>query len=65
VVGLDPLLGGPFQFGGDVQLLQMQTADTTGDRIINAVPGLMDKIIGLVKKNKKEKEEPAQEDGEV
>jgi len=51
--------------GGDVQLLQMQTADTTGDRIINAVPGLMDKIIGLVKKNKKEKEEPAQEGGEV
>jgi sporulation protein YtfJ len=40
--------------GGDVKLLQMQTADTTGDRIVNAVPGLLDKIMELVKKGKDE-----------
>lgn len=38
--------------GGDVQLLQMQSADNTGDRIVNAVPGIMDKLISLIKKNK-------------
>jgi len=38
--------------GGDVQLLQMQTADSTGDRIVNAVPGLLDKVMGMVKKDK-------------
>jgi len=35
-----------------VQLLQMQTADNTGDRIVNAIPGLVDKIVGMVKKKK-------------
>ena len=38
--------------GEDVQLLQMQTADNTGDRIVNAIPGLVDKIVGMVKKKK-------------
>ncbi len=30
--------------GGKVELLQMQSADNTGDRIVNALPGLIDKI---------------------
>ncbi|MCL2857325.1 MAG: GerW family sporulation protein [Oscillospiraceae bacterium] len=38
--------------GGDVSLLQMQTAENTADRIVNAVPGLLDKVIGMVKKSK-------------
>ena len=45
--------------GKDVQILQMQTANNTGDRIVNAVPGLIDKVVGLVKKDKGQ--EPAQE----
>ena len=43
--------------GTDVTLMQMQTAESTGDRIVNAVPGLVDKIIGMVKKSREEKEE--------
>ena len=44
--------------GKDVSLLQMQSADSTADRIVNAVPGLMDKVIGLIKKGKdKDKDE--------
>ena len=38
--------------GGEVKLLQMQTADTTSDRIVNAVPGMLDKILGLIKKDR-------------
>jgi len=42
---------------GDVKLLQMQTADSTGDRIVNAVPGLIEKLGDMFKKSKKTKEE--------
>jgi len=43
---------------GDVKLLQMQTADSTADRIVNAIPGLMDKVKDFIKKDKdKEGEE--------
>jgi len=45
--------------GGEVQLLQMQTANTTADRIVNAVPEVMDKIMGFIKKNKEDKEKDA------
>lgn len=43
--------------GTDVKLLQMQTAENTNDRIVNAVPGVIDKILDLIPK--KEKEEKA------
>jgi len=33
-----------------VQLLHMQTANNTGDRIVNAIPGMMDKIAEMLKK---------------
>jgi len=71
----DPFAGGtgggvtiqPLAFlvisGGEVQLLQMQTADNTADRIVNAVPGVMDKIIGLIKKDKPQ-DEPEDTPGE-
>lgn len=36
--------------GEKVELLQMQTADNTGDRIVNAVPVVLDKIIDLIPK---------------
>lgn len=36
--------------GENVQLLQMQTADNTGDRIVNAVPGVLDKLLDLIPK---------------
>ena len=49
--------------GKDVSLLQMQSADSTADRIVNAVPGLMDKVIGLIKKGKdKDKDEDGAEE---
>ncbi|WRS26820.1 GerW family sporulation protein [Oscillospiraceae bacterium MB08-C2-2] len=38
--------------GGRVELLQMQTADNTADRIVNSVPGLIDKVTDLFKKEK-------------
>ena len=46
--------------GGDVSLMQMQTADSTADRIVNAVPGLLDKVVGMIKKGK-EKDEDKEE----
>ncbi|HHY52705.1 MAG TPA: sporulation protein YtfJ, partial [Clostridiales bacterium] len=42
-----------------VELLQLQTAENTGDRIVNAVPGLVDKLLSLVKKDKKQENEDA------
>jgi len=45
---------------GDVSLMQMQSAENTGDRIVNAVPGLIDKVYGLIKK-KKDKDEDEEE----
>lgn len=35
---------------GKVELLQMQTADNTADRIVNMVPGVIDQVSGLIKK---------------
>jgi len=43
--------------GSNVQLLQMQTADNTGDRIVNAVPGLVEKIMEYIPKNDKDKDD--------
>jgi sporulation protein YtfJ len=37
---------------GEVKLLQMQSADNTADRIVNAVPEVIDKIVAMVKKDK-------------
>lgn len=51
--------------GTDVQLLQMQTADNTADRIVNSVPGVVDKIIGLIPKKDKDKENAPGEDARV
>lgn len=33
---------------GNVQLLQMQTANNTADRIVNMVPGVLDKVSGFI-----------------
>lgn len=33
---------------GDVKLLQMQTADNTADRVVNMVPGVIDKVSGII-----------------
>lgn len=46
---------------GDVKLLQMQTANNTADRVVNMVPGVIDKVSGIIqdqiaKKTDKEKE---------
>ncbi|HIT18357.1 MAG TPA: GerW family sporulation protein [Candidatus Fimivivens faecavium] len=35
---------------GKVELLQMQTADNTADRVVNMIPGVIDQVSGLVKK---------------
>lgn len=41
--------------GEHVQLLQMQTADNTGDRIVNQVPTVLDKLIDLIPHKEKPK----------
>jgi sporulation protein YtfJ len=41
--------------GGGVELLQMQTADNTADRIVNSVPGVIDKIAAMIPKKDKDK----------
>ena len=46
--------------GAEVNLLQMQTADSTGDRIVNAVPGMLDKLLGLLKKDKPKEADQAE-----
>ena len=33
---------------GNVKLLQMQTADNTADRIVNMMPGMVDKVSGII-----------------
>ena len=45
--------------GGDVKLLQMQTAKSTSDRIVNAVPDVLDKVMDFIKKDK---DEPGEEE---
>ncbi|MDR2909390.1 MAG: GerW family sporulation protein [Oscillospiraceae bacterium] len=42
--------------GGKVELLQMQSANNTADRIVNAVPGVIDKLIATFKKDKSAEE---------
>ena len=46
---------------GNVKLLQMQTADNTADRIVNMMPGMVDKVSGMISdyKAKKTAEEAA------
>lgn len=40
---------------GDVKLLQMQTADNTADRVVNMVPGVIDKVSGIMKEHQNKK----------
>ena len=40
---------------GNVQLLQMQTADNTADRVVNMVPNVIDKVSGIIGQKKAEK----------
>ena len=40
---------------GNVQLLQMQTADNTADRVVNMVPNMIDKVSGIIGQKKAEK----------
>lgn len=46
--------------GNGVELLHMQTASNTADRIVNTVPGVIDKIISAIpsKKDKEQAEAP-------
>jgi len=39
--------------GTDVKIMQIKTADTTGDRIVNAVPDVLDKIMDMLPKKEK------------
>ena len=41
---------------GEVKLLQLQSADNTADRIVNMVPGVIDKVSGIIQKKKGEKD---------
>lgn len=41
--------------GEKVELLQLQTADNTNDRIVNAIPVLFDKVLDMLPKKDKDK----------
>lgn len=43
----------------DVKLLQIQTADSTADRMVNAIPEVIDKVTALFKKDSKKNPEEA------
>ena len=47
---------------GNVQLLQMQTADNTADRIVNMVPGVIDKVSGFINEQQDKKAAKAREE---
>ena len=36
--------------GGNVSLLQIQTADSTADRVVNMVPNVIEKVSGMIHK---------------
>lgn len=40
---------------GNVQLLQMQTANSTADRIVNMVPNVIDKVSGFINEQQDKK----------
>ena len=40
---------------GNVQIMQIQTADNTADRIVNMVPGVIDKVNGIITEHKSKK----------
>lgn len=40
---------------GNVKLLQMQTADNTADRIVNMMPGMVDRVSGIISDYKEKK----------
>ncbi|MFV0496567.1 MAG: GerW family sporulation protein [Candidatus Fimivivens sp.] len=50
---------------GDVKLLQMQTADNTADRVVNMVPGVIDKVSGIIQDQMAKKAEKAEQAQEV
>ena len=43
--------------GDDVSILHMQPAESTNDRIINAVPAVLEKLMGIIQKKKKKDDE--------
>ena len=47
---------------GNVQLLQMQTADNTADRIVNMVPSVIDKVSGFINEQQDKKAAKAKEE---
>lgn len=46
--------------GEKVELLQMQTANNTADRIVNTVPGVLDKLLDLIPHKDKENDKQKQ-----
>jgi uncharacterized spore protein YtfJ len=50
--------------GSNVKLLHMQSADNTADRIVNTVPGVLDKILDLIPKKGDKDEKDTPEDQE-
>lgn len=46
--------------GERVELLQIQTAENTNDRIVNAVPAVLDKLLDLIPKKDKKSGEGTQ-----
>ena len=46
--------------GGEVKLLQLAAQGNTGDRLINMVPDIVDKVASLFSKEEKKQQEPGQ-----
>ena len=45
--------------GTDVKIMELPTSSNAGDKVINMVPGIIDKITAFIDKNKKKGEQPA------
>ncbi len=54
-VTIQPIAFLVIKAGGGVQLLQLATSSNTADKVVNLVPEVIDKITGIVQKNKEEK----------
>lgn len=60
-VSIQPIAFLVIKPGGSVQLLQLATSHNTADKVVNMVPEVIDKISGMVSKNKEEKSAVRQE----
>jgi len=49
----------------DVKIMELPTSSNSGDKVVNMVPGIIDKITEFITKNKKKDDEPEDKLAEV